>query len=162
MLEKEFPLTNLVKFYILLVLYGAPTHGYKIMKELESKIGKRPSPGEVYPFLCKLTEENYLKIVTTGGRGKKVYSLTDKGEKLVEHLVDRLGGLLEAVVEAKLTACANCGCKIYEGGVEREVEGKRLVFCCIHCASNYEASIKGGMRTQTRRERSEGEEEQLI
>ena len=148
MFEKEFPLTNVVKFYVLLVLYDAPAHGYKIMKELESKIGKKPSSGEVYPFLGKLHEEEYVKITEKGGRGKKVYTLTDKGQKLVEHLVDRLGGLLEAVLEPRLTVCANCGCKIYEGGVGREFEGKVLVFCCIHCASNYEASIKRmGTRT---------------
>jgi len=134
--ESAFKPRGLVRTLILLVLHKGPTHGYQIMDEIERLTGHRPSAGEIYPFLKRLVEEGYLQVMEERKR-RKVYKLTDKGVKLVEDTVDRMASIVEAIVESKLDVCANCGVKIYEGGVEITIEGKKLRFCCEHCAANF-------------------------
>ncbi len=112
-------------------------HGYAIKKRLERTIGKPVSPAHIYPFLSKLAEEGYLEVVSKGRRGKKVYRLTSDGRRLVERIMERMSGIIDGIMGLKVMVCANCGCKIYEGGVEVVVGGKKLFFCCEHCARSY-------------------------
>lgn len=77
-----------IKFHLLEILKDTPRHGYEIINELEAKSGGyRPSPGSVYPTLQMLEEGGYL----TGEQieGKKVYTITDEGRKLL----DERGGM---------------------------------------------------------------------
>ncbi len=134
--ESDFKPRGLVRTLILLVLHKGPTHGYRIMDEIERLTGHRPSAGEIYPFLRRLVEEGYLKV-TEKCKRKKVYQLTDKGVELVEDTIERVTSIVEAIIGLKLGVCANCGVKIYEGGVERTIDGKKLMFCCEHCAANF-------------------------
>jgi len=134
--ESTFKPRGLVRTLILLVLHKGPTHGYQIMEEIERITGHRPSAGEIYPFLKRLVDEGYLQV-TEECKRRKVYKLTDKGIELVEDTVERLISIVEAILGSKLDACANCGVKIYEGGVEMTIDGKKLRFCCEHCAANF-------------------------
>ncbi len=127
---------GLVRTLILLVLHKGPTHGYQIMDEIERLTGHRPSAGEIYPFLKRLVDEGYLQVMEECKR-RKVYELTEKGKELVEDTVERMASIVEAIVSSKLDVCANCGVKIYEGGVEMTINGKKLMFCCKHCAANF-------------------------
>lgn len=140
----EEALTSAIKPLILLALYEKASHGYEIKKRLENSLRRPVSPAHIYPFLIKLKKEGYVRIVVRGKRKKKVYTLTKKGRELVEMMIDRMTGILDAIIEAKVTVCANCGCKIYESGFEVEVLGRKMVFCCKHCASNYISSLKRG------------------
>ena len=128
---------NLIGLFILFILHESPRHGYGLMKELEKKLGRKPSPGTLYPLLNDFLENGYLRVDSTGSRGKKIYTLTEKGEKLLNHLIQRLDSIISIALQHRLNVCANCGCQIYSGGVEKTIEGRRLVFCCVHCASNY-------------------------
>ena len=72
-----------IKFHLLEILKETPRHGYEIISELEKQSGGyRPSPGSVYPTLQMLEEGGYL----TGEQidGKKVYTITEEGLKLLE------------------------------------------------------------------------------
>ena len=72
-----------MKFLLLEVLKEGPRHGYEIISELENRFrGYRPSPGSVYPTLQMLEEGGFV----TGQEvdGKKVYTITDAGLKLLE------------------------------------------------------------------------------
>ncbi|HLM01241.1 MAG TPA: PadR family transcriptional regulator [Pyrinomonadaceae bacterium] len=72
-----------IKFHLLEILKETPRHGYEIISELEKQSGGyRPSPGSVYPTLQMLEEGGYL----TGEQidGKKVYTITEQGLKLLE------------------------------------------------------------------------------
>ncbi|KUO42011.1 MAG: hypothetical protein APU95_00610 [Hadesarchaea archaeon YNP_N21] len=139
MQEKKEHVTNLTKFYTLLLLGGGPKHGYEIMKELEKKIDKKPSPGQIYPLLSKMEKSGLIahEKIKIGNKEKKVYSLTKEGKKTRAMLIDRFSDIVSIILEPKLTKCAHCGCKIYEGGYEEVIEGKKLMFCCIHCAKSY-------------------------
>ena len=72
-----------IKFHLLEILKETPRHGYEIISELEKQSGGyRPSPGSVYPTLQMLEEGGFL----TGEQidGKKVYTITEEGLKLLE------------------------------------------------------------------------------
>lgn len=72
-----------IKYHLLEILKETPRHGYEIISELEKQSGGyRPSPGSVYPTLQMLEEGGYL----TGEQveGKKVYTITEAGLKLLE------------------------------------------------------------------------------
>ena len=77
-----------IKFHLLEILKETPRHGYEIISELEKQSGGyRPSPGSVYPTLQMLEEGGYL----TGEQidGKKVYTITEEGLKLLEERGER-------------------------------------------------------------------------
>src|SRR5688572_27921402 len=72
-----------IKFHLLEILKEGPRHGYEIISELEKRSGGyRPSPGSVYPTLQMLEEAGFL----TGEQveGKKIYTITEEGLKLLE------------------------------------------------------------------------------
>ena len=77
-----------IKFLLLEVLKDGPKHGYDIIGEFETRFhGYRPSPGSVYPTLQMLEEGGFV----TGQEveGKKVYTITDAGLKLLEERGER-------------------------------------------------------------------------
>src|SRR3989344_4882426 len=109
----EIKITNLVKFYTLLLLNEGPKHGYELMREMGRKLDKRVSPGQIYPFLKLLQRKGYVKVGARGEREKGVYSLTAAGKKFVHDMTVRFGSMLALAVGAKLRKCAHCGCVIY-------------------------------------------------
>lgn len=76
----KLKVTNLVKLYILFLINEKPRHGYEIIKEVERKMKKKVSAGEVYPFLKILKNCGYVVSKRVGE--KKVYSLTQNGKKI--------------------------------------------------------------------------------
>jgi len=73
-----------LKFVILRLLREKPMHGYEVMRALEEGSGGwyRASPGSVYPTLQMLEEGGY--VTSEQVDGKKVYTITDAGRKLLE------------------------------------------------------------------------------
>jgi DNA-binding PadR family transcriptional regulator len=128
---------NMVKFYTLCLLATGPKHGYELIKELETKLNRKISASNVYPFLDILIKNKLIKIKKTGKREKKVYVLTQEGKNFTKNMFNRFGDLIDIAIEPKLTTCAHCSCKVYEGGYTEKFKGKTLKFCCMHCASSY-------------------------
>jgi DNA-binding PadR family transcriptional regulator len=71
-----------MKYLLLEVLKEGPRHGYDIISEMERQSGYRPSPGSIYPTLQMLEEGGFLTSEQV--EGKKVYSITEEGLKLLE------------------------------------------------------------------------------
>jgi DNA-binding PadR family transcriptional regulator len=71
-----------LKYAALMVLKEQPLHGYAIIKAIEEKYGYPPSPGVVYPTLQMLEDQGY--VVMTQQENKKVYALTDEGQRCLE------------------------------------------------------------------------------
>jgi DNA-binding PadR family transcriptional regulator len=72
-----------IKFLLLEILKEGPRHGYEIITGLEGKFrGYRPSPGSVYPTLQMLEEGGY--VTSEQVEGKKIYTITEAGLKLLE------------------------------------------------------------------------------
>jgi DNA-binding PadR family transcriptional regulator len=145
--ETEY-LTSLTKFYTLALLSSEPRHGYEIIKEVGERIGKEPSTGQIYPLLEKMEEEGIAKTKKkeVEGRKRKIYKLTEKGQKLFSKISKKFYNLLHEILDPWLVECAHCGCKIFEGhskdeesgsSYKEEINGKELSFCCEHCAKAY-------------------------
>jgi Transcriptional regulator PadR-like family len=113
------------------------------MKEVEKRIGKKASPGQIYPFLKQLKRHHYIDSKGKTERDKQVYYLTPEGKKFVERVSDKFGDLFEIAIKPKLITCAHCNCEIYKGGYKEKIRNKYLDFCCENCAKSYKAS--GGL-----------------
>jgi DNA-binding PadR family transcriptional regulator len=134
---EEVKVSNLVKFFSLFFLYQGPKHGYELIKEIESQLGKKPSTGQIYPFMNTLLENKLIRTKEEGDREKKVYELTKEGKRFVEKKLEMFGGVISANIEKDLSTCAHCGCKLFSGGYEEVIGGKKLSFCCMHCAGTF-------------------------
>lgn len=130
----EIDLSNVNRLYTILLLESEEKHGYQLIKDIEKITGNKPTTSHIYPFLEKLTEKGVVTVEKKGDRGKKVYNLTEEGEKLVKEQLDAFGEILQAAIEGEIQECENCGCEIYSGGYEED--GK--IFCCSHCAESAE------------------------
>ncbi|MGE0554735.1 MAG: PadR family transcriptional regulator [Gemmatimonadales bacterium] len=88
-----------VKFVILRLLKEGPRHGYDIIKELEDRFAGcyTPSAGTVYPTLQLLEDQGYVRAEVADG--KKVYHITEEGERFLEQNSDLLDDIFERVKE---------------------------------------------------------------
>lgn len=126
------------RFYILVLLYEGPQHGYNIIKTFNKRLNKNISSGLVYPFLEELEKIGIIRTEEkpVGGKKKKINKLTEEGKKLCEKLFVRFAGLVSTAIDSTTKVCSHCGCKIYEGHTE-EFGKEKYLFCCKHCASSY-------------------------
>jgi len=134
------------RFYILMILYEGPAHGYSIIDKFKkteelTTVKKVISPSLVYPFLQILENKGLLKhtLKAVGKKDRKVYELTEEGKTLVTKLFKRFSSLISTAIEPSLNVCAHCGCKVYEGGHIETINDKKLTFCCKHCAATYKS-----------------------
>jgi DNA-binding PadR family transcriptional regulator len=73
-----------LRLVILKLVAEKPRYGYEIIKELGERVGGdySPSPGVVYPTLTML-EEMGLASASQDPQGRKLYTLTGEGEKVL-------------------------------------------------------------------------------
>ena len=137
-------LSDFSRFYILMILYEGPAHGYSILSRFKQRLGKEVSPSLVYPFLQQLEEKGLVKHShkPVGEKEKKVFELTKEGKRLTKGLFKRFANLVSVAIEPSLNVCAHCGCKVYEGGYREVIDGKETKFCCTHCAGSYKEERK--------------------
>lgn len=137
-------ISDFSRFYILTLLYEGPCHGYSIISKFKKRIGKKISPSLVYPFLKQLEQKGLVKhtVKPVGEKERKIFELTEEGRELCTRLFKRFANLISIAIEPSLEVCANCGCKVYEGGHREVIDGKEITFCCIHCAGSYKREMK--------------------
>ena len=135
--------SDFARFYILTILYEGPTHGYGILSKFQKRVGKKISPGLIYPFLQKLEDRGVITYASemVGEKERKVYTLTDEGRQLCIHLFKRFAGIVSTAIEPSLDICTHCGCKVFEGGYVEIIKGVEMSFCCVHCAKSYKHVI---------------------
>lgn len=133
----EIKVTNILKLYVLLLLNDKSRYGYELIKESGAKLGRNIGAGQIYPFLKELQKQGIVRASPSGAREKKVYALTPRGKRFVLSMISRFGELIDLSIKPRLSTCAHCGCKVYEGGYEEEVNGKKFKFCCPHCAKDF-------------------------
>lgn len=86
-----------LRLYLLKLLQESPRHGYEVIRLLQDRfLGVySPSPGTIYPRLARLESDGL--VVHEVIKGKKVYSLTDKGREELERRMDELAELEEEI-----------------------------------------------------------------
>ena len=100
---------SLSRFFVLRTLHDGPTHGYALLENL--KIFTHgccaPAYGTIYPILKELLEGEYavVKPDNEGGRPRKVYELTSRGERAYQQAArtwqEVLPYIERAVIESK-------------------------------------------------------------
>ncbi|ADB57600.1 PadR family transcriptional regulator [Archaeoglobus profundus] len=85
-MSKDRQLKGILKLLILKELEKEEATGYDIIKRIGER-AKRPSPGSVYPILKELKENGFLNVRIDGR--KKIYSLSDKGRKVLREAMEK-------------------------------------------------------------------------
>ena len=78
---------NFVVPFLLLSLRDLNLHGYKLIERLSDFGFHSLDPGNVYRILRQLEKDNLITSVwdtSSGGPAKRIYSLTEAGEKYLE------------------------------------------------------------------------------
>jgi DNA-binding PadR family transcriptional regulator len=80
-----------IRMGVLILLSRKPSHGYEIMKEINSRTKGfwQPTPGGVYPILRDLEKSRYIKgeWQTQKNRRLKVYKITKSGELILRRAI---------------------------------------------------------------------------
>jgi len=76
---------NLLDIQILKLIQTQPMWGYMIKKQVEAKYGVKLRHGALYPLLNELERKKFLtsRRQQQGGRTRKVYSMTEKGNQYI-------------------------------------------------------------------------------
>ena len=106
-------------------------HGYALLKNLESETNEMLviEEGTLYPLLRKLEISGILKSErkTVENRMRKVYSITERGNKIYNHISGFYGKLTEAIsplleinviLNENYLYCPNCANKIDLNGID--------------------------------------------
>jgi len=80
-----------IRMGVLILLNKKPSHGYEIMKEINSRTKGfwQPTAGGVYPILRDLEKSNYIRghWETQKNRRLKVYKISKSGELILRHAI---------------------------------------------------------------------------
>ena len=80
-----------IRMGVLILLNKKPSHGYEIMKEINSRTKGfwQPTAGGVYPILRDLEKSGYIKgeWQTQKNRKLKVYKITESGELILRRAI---------------------------------------------------------------------------
>jgi len=98
---REFFL-GFVKIHILYHAAEGPVYGAELIQEL-ARHGYDLSPGTLYPTLHRLREQGYLAQETrvVGGRVRKYYTITDKGQAALAEARQKIAELVGEVLEGQ-------------------------------------------------------------
>jgi len=79
---------GIISLYAMHSLKNNPKSGYELIKEIKQKTNGLwvPSKGAVYPTLDRLENEGLIKIQKTDERSKKIFMLTDEGQRRLKHI----------------------------------------------------------------------------
>ena len=77
---------NLLDVQVLRLIRSRPMWGYMIKKQAETRFSVTLRHGALYPLLNSLEKESFLtsEKQSKGGRTRKVYAITQKGEQYIE------------------------------------------------------------------------------
>ncbi|MEM3859281.1 MAG: helix-turn-helix transcriptional regulator [Candidatus Micrarchaeaceae archaeon] len=131
---------DFLRFYILLLLYEGPKHGYGIMESVKTRMKRRISPSQVYPFLRVLHSAGIITMHYSDDR-RKVYELTEKGQQTSKELFKRFADIIYTALEPNIHTCTHCGCKVYGNVYLEKINNKILPFCCKYCADSYKKGM---------------------
>jgi DNA-binding PadR family transcriptional regulator len=80
-----------IRMVVLMLLKKKPSHGYELMKEINSRTKGfwQPTAGGVYPILRDLEKSSYIKghWETQKNRRLKIYKTTQSGDAILKHAI---------------------------------------------------------------------------
>ncbi|OPX87341.1 MAG: Transcriptional regulator PadR-like family protein [Pelotomaculum sp. PtaB.Bin104] len=95
---------SLSRFFILHVLHQHPLHGYEITKQVAGLTNGccAPTEGSLYPVLKEFTDIGLVSLTTqiVSGRERKIYTLSNEGEKAYQVASKAWGEVADYILEA--------------------------------------------------------------
>ncbi len=85
-----------IKLTVLEELNKKSSYGYDVMKSI-GELGKKPSPGYIYPLLNDLEKKNFISVKKDGRR--KIYSITPDGRKFLKNLKNKRKLMFEKMIQ---------------------------------------------------------------
>jgi len=80
-----------IRIGVLILLNKKPSHGYELMKEIDSRSKGfwTPTPGGIYPVLRDLEKSEYIRgqWQTQRNRRLKVYKITNSGQTILKRAI---------------------------------------------------------------------------
>jgi DNA-binding PadR family transcriptional regulator len=91
-----------LRLVVLSAVDEKPSHGYEIIKAIETRVGGAysPSPGVIYPTLTLLEELGYVTLRAADGSSKKLCEITAEGKDYLKANRKTLDELLTRMDEA--------------------------------------------------------------
>jgi PadR family transcriptional regulator PadR len=88
---------NMLDIQLLRMVQAQPLWGYKIKKKVEANFHIKLRHGALYPMLNSLEQKGFLtsQKQTTGGRARKIYTITEKGAEYLQSYYDTLKEQIE-------------------------------------------------------------------
>jgi len=88
---------SFLDLFVLSLLNDGAKHGYEIMRELKIKTGTRIGAGTLYPLLYEMEERKLVsgEWMSPTRRSRRVYKITDQGEKYRDQSFQGLDRLLK-------------------------------------------------------------------
>jgi DNA-binding PadR family transcriptional regulator len=74
-----------LKLIVLMELSKNDMSGYDLINNIESVMGKKPSPGSIYPLMNELIEDKFVSLKEDGR--KKIYSITKLGNNHTQRII---------------------------------------------------------------------------
>ncbi len=133
----KMKVTSLFKLSALLLLLEKPRHGYELIKDIREKFGYSVSTGQVYPFLSSLVKAKFVSFKSSRKRDKKIYALTASGRGFANRVVNDFDELIQLAISKKIRKCVHCGCKVLGAGYAKNIDKKKMYFCCFSCAKSF-------------------------
>ncbi len=91
---------SFLDLFVLSLLDNGGKHGYEIMRELKTKTGAHIGAGTLYPLLYELEERRLVagEWMSPTRRSRRVYRITDQGEKYRDQSFNGIDKLLRSSV----------------------------------------------------------------
>ena len=90
-----------IRMGVLILLNKKPSHGYEIMKEINSRTQGfwQPTPGGVYPILGDLEKSGYIKgrWETQKNRRLKIYKITQSGDAILKRAITKQAQIFNSI-----------------------------------------------------------------
>jgi DNA-binding PadR family transcriptional regulator len=148
-----------IRMGVLILLNKKPSHGYEIMKEINSRTKGfwQPTAGGVYPILRDLEKSGYIKghWETQKNRRLKVYKITQSGETILRHAIvkqteifNNIGVLFREFSRDVLNVEASDGSmptipSPFTAFLEEEGEADQIIIKLEHQRKHMRETVKG-------------------
>lgn len=93
-------LKGIIDGCVLAIIKNKEVYGYELAEKLEAYGFESFSEGTIYPMLMRMQREELVSATfkkSTAGPRRKYYSLTQKGEKELQHFITRWEQLQQSV-----------------------------------------------------------------
>jgi formylmethanofuran dehydrogenase subunit E len=121
-----------LRLLVLKLLSSKDMSGYDLMKTIQARTGRRPSPGSMYPLLELLKDEGRMTVREVG-RAKR-YSITEPGKKELSEISVQKDELMANIRKSIGVFCTMTG----------QTEAECLAILHEECMNNRQKSKSRG------------------